>query len=77
MTRWQRSFASALSVAAAFATVCRFVPENWIEVRFGIAPDGGSGSLEFLLIAVPAVMALATAILVFRLRLNQASGIHQ
>jgi hypothetical protein len=26
---------------------------DFIERLFGIAPDGGSGSLEFLLIAIP------------------------
>ena len=26
---------------------------NFIERLFGISPDGGSGSLEFLLFAVP------------------------
>jgi hypothetical protein len=29
------------------------VPMDFIERIFGIAPDGGSGALEFLLFAIP------------------------
>jgi hypothetical protein len=28
---------------------------QWIERIFGVSPDGGSGALEFLLLAIPAI----------------------
>lgn len=37
---------------------------NWIERLFGVSPDGGSGSLEWLLLLVPAIGAATF----FRLR---------
>jgi len=34
-------------------------PANWIEMRFGLNPDGGNGAMEFLLVLLPlALVAL-------------------
>jgi hypothetical protein len=40
---------------------------DFVERLFGIAPDGGSGSLEFLLFAVPIV---GVSYLIFRRRIT-------
>lgn len=34
------------------------LPECWIESRFCLSPDGGSGLLEFLLVAIPISVGL-------------------
>ncbi len=34
---------------------------DFIEQLFGISPDGGSGSLEFLLFAIPVALLLMRA----------------
>lgn len=39
---------------------------NWIERILGVSPDGGSGALEFLMIAIPA----AALCLLNRIRLT-------
>lgn len=38
------------------------MPRNWIELRFGLDPDGGNGLLELLLAAVPICVCVALAI---------------
>jgi hypothetical protein len=45
-----------------------FLPRNWIELRLGIDPDGGSGLVELLLILIPVALAVSTAIFVFKPR---------
>ena len=43
----------AASISIAVGILFRALPEQWIELRFGIRLDGGSGVLEFLLAAIP------------------------
>jgi hypothetical protein len=66
MTRWQRACAIALLISAAFGILFGFLPRNWIESVLGLDPDGGSGMLESLFIAVPAAIAVGSAVLAFR-----------
>jgi len=40
---------------------------NWIEQLFGVSPDGGSGTLEFLIFAIP----VAGLYLLHRIRLGR------
>jgi len=52
-------------VAAAvfgFLTLLTLVVPDWIEVVFGVEPDGGNGSLEWLLVAAMALVTLAFAV---------------
>ena len=53
----------ALAAVSALAAVAGLVlgPE-WIEELTGLHPDGGDGSLEALLVAAPAVAAVALGI---------------
>jgi hypothetical protein len=66
MTRWQRLCSIVVSVSVAIGIVFGFLPRNWIELRLGIAPDGGTGLLELLLILIPVALAVCAAIFVFK-----------
>lgn len=50
--------------------------ENWIELVFGVEPDGGSGALEWLIVAVLLAATLALTGLARReWRRTQAAGV--
>jgi hypothetical protein len=56
-------------VLAAFlglATIGTAVWPNWIEDVLGFDPDGGSGTVEWLIVAVLAVATIAVAALARR-----------
>ena len=42
---------------------------NFIEKLFGVSPDGGSGTLELLLLVAPLIAVLAIAALARRRRI--------
>jgi len=44
---------------AAFSLLAIFtaLSHNWIELAFGVDPDAGSGWIEWMLVAVPAIGA--------------------
>jgi hypothetical protein len=63
----RRSFTEA-GVAATLsllAVLTAFHP-NWIELVFGIDPDSGSGLIEWALVLVPALIAIACAAVAYR-----------
>ena len=43
---------------------------DFIEVIFGVSPDGGSGSLEFLILMVPLVIVAMVVLFRNRIRLG-------
>ena len=57
MTGWKRMSTIALPVCAATAIMFGLLPRTWIELRFGVDPDGGSGLFEFLIAALPIAFA--------------------
>lgn len=52
---------TALSVVTGTLAVATVFWRDWIEVVFGLDPDGGSGSVEWLIIATLAGLSLACA----------------
>jgi hypothetical protein len=73
MTRWKRMFTIALPVCAATGIIFGLLPRTWIELRFGVDPDGGSGLFEFLLAALPIAAGVGFAIRWMKLNRNIAS----
>ena len=67
---WVRAGVAAVSVGLCVATL---VQREWIELVFRVHPDGGHGSLEWLVVvataAASALFAALTAIEWCRLRL--------
>ena len=55
-----------LSVLLAAATILTAVWPDWIEAVLGFDPDGGNGSVEWLIVAVLAVITLVVAALARR-----------
>jgi hypothetical protein len=51
----------ALAAFLAAATILTAVWPDWIEGLFGVDPDGGNGTVEWLIVAVLAVATLVVA----------------
>jgi hypothetical protein len=68
MSRWQRLCSIVVPISVAVGLVFGFLPRNWIELRLGFHPDGGSGLFELVLILIPVAIAVCTAIFVFKPR---------
>ena len=48
----------ALAVTSAFLALLTLVVPDWIEEVFHVDPDGGNGSLEWLIVAVFVIAAV-------------------
>ena len=55
---WVEVITAALALTL---TVLAIWDRQWVEGLFGAEPDGGDGSLEWLLVVVPAVIACGCA----------------
>ena len=75
MTRWKRISTIALPVCAATGIMFGVLPGTWIELRFGVDPDGGSGLFEFLLAALSIAIGLGLAIQQVTLYRNKTSRV--
>ena len=56
--RLQFWVALVLGVVSAVLAVLTLITREWIEIVFGVDPDGGNGSLEWLIVVVTAVTAV-------------------
>jgi hypothetical protein len=52
---WVEAVVAAVSGLLALLTL---VTREWVELLFGVDPDGGDGSLEWLVVVALAVVAL-------------------
>jgi hypothetical protein len=54
---------AALASVAGFLTVLTLFTREWIEALFNVDPDGGDGSLEWLIVVCLAVVTVVFAVL--------------
>lgn len=55
--RLQFWVALVLGVLSAVLALLTLITREWIEIIFGVDPDGGNGSLEWVIVVVTAVTA--------------------
>jgi hypothetical protein len=60
LSRVKRRFQVQVGLAALSASLCviTLVSKDWIELVFRVDPDRGSGSLEWVIVALTATAAL-------------------
>jgi hypothetical protein len=66
MTLSRRLRAGLAVLSASVGITAAILPDDWIEQRFGISPDGGNGFAEFLWVAAPLALAAVLALSLLR-----------
>ncbi len=51
-----------LAIVTGALLVLTIITREWIEIIFGVDPDGGSGALEWAIVAGLAVLTLASTV---------------
>jgi hypothetical protein len=65
----ETTLGSATTILAAITLISR----EWIEVLLGVDPDGGSGALEWAILAILATASLALGLMA-RMELRRAAA---
>jgi hypothetical protein len=63
------------SVASGFLAVLTFAVHDWIEVAFGVNPDGGAGTAELATALVLAAVSVALMGDVLRIHRRESAGL--
>jgi hypothetical protein len=56
----------ALAIVSAFLFVLTLITREWIELVFGVEPDGGSGALEWAIVLLFLLATVAFSLLARR-----------
>ena len=73
MTFSPRLRAGLAILSAAVGLTAAILPDDWIERRFGLSPDGGNGFVEFLWAALPLALAVVLTLSLLRTRRRTAA----
>ena len=68
MTRMRYMLELACAVGSGVLAVLTLAVHDWIEVVFGVDPDGGSGLVEIAIVVTLLAISAALAADAFRLR---------
>ncbi len=52
-------FETGLAIVTGILFVITLIQRNWIEVAFGVDPDSGNGTLEWLIVAALLIVTIA------------------
>jgi hypothetical protein len=66
---------SCLAAASGVLCIVTLITPDWIEVVFHVDPDGGSGALEWVIVAAFLAVFLVSAGLARRERLRASMGL--
>jgi hypothetical protein len=71
MTTWLRFQSISAAILVTVSLIFAFIPENWIELYLGFAPDGGNGFAEILFVALPLASGIGLGLNVFASRYHR------
>jgi len=57
---------ASLAGLTALLTVVTLISREWIEIVFGVDPDGGSGALEWAIVGCLAFISIALSVAAWR-----------
>jgi hypothetical protein len=57
---------AALAGLTALLTVVTLISKEWIEIVFGVDPDGGSGALEWAIVGCLALISVGLSVAAWR-----------